>query len=159
MPNHSNILVVAEEHASGLPRLLNASVEADIIKRVAPQNMVVSLDQRGSLVHDVLATLPGASIVHFACHGQQSKENPLNSGFTLADGRLTLEELIRLNMPHAQLAYLSACESAAMDENQPDEAVNLAATMLFVGFKSVIATMWSVIILSIVLTDTNPGVS
>jgi hypothetical protein len=28
-------------------------------------------------------------------------------------------------------------------QNQPDQAIHLAAAMLFAGFKSVIATMWS----------------
>lgn len=37
---------------------------------------------------------------------------------------------------------LSACETATGDSEQPDQAVHLAAAMLFVGFRSVIATMW-----------------
>jgi hypothetical protein len=28
------------------------------------------------------------------------------------------------------------------DENIPDEALHLAATLLFAGFQSVVATMW-----------------
>jgi CHAT domain-containing protein len=51
---------------------------------------------------------------------------------------------MQLHLPNAELAYLSACETASTDEYQPDEAMNLAATMLFVGFKSVVATMWYV---------------
>jgi CHAT domain-containing protein len=49
---------------------------------------------------------------------------------------------MHLHIPNGQLAYLSACESAAADANQPDEAVNIATAMLYVGFKSVIATLW-----------------
>jgi CHAT domain-containing protein len=81
-------------------------------------------------------------VLHLACHAHQDPHDPLESGFDLPGGRLTLSQLMKLNLPEAQLAYLSACESAAVDENQPDEAMNLAATMLFVGFKSVVATMW-----------------
>jgi CHAT domain-containing protein len=33
-------------------------------------------------------------------------------------------------------------------QNQSDQAIHLAATMLFAGFKSVIATMWLVVDLS-----------
>ena len=44
----------------------------------------------------------------------------------------------------AELAFLSACQTAVGDENNPEEAVHLAAGMLAVGFKGVIATMWSI---------------
>jgi CHAT domain-containing protein len=49
---------------------------------------------------------------------------------------------MKLDLKHAQLAFLSACETAKGDREQPDQAIHLAATMLFVGFKSVIGTMW-----------------
>jgi hypothetical protein len=60
-----------------------------------------------------------------ACHHpvipQNSTDDSLKNGFSLTDGRLTLDQLVRLHMPHAQVAYLSAHESTAADENQPDE--------------------------------------
>lgn len=49
-----------------------------------------------------------------------------------------------LHLSKAQLAYLSAYEAAGTDKNQPGEVINLASTMLFVGFRSVVATMWCV---------------
>jgi CHAT domain-containing protein len=45
-------------------------------------------------------------------------------------------------LKRASLAFLSACQTAKGDQNQPDQAVHLAASFLFCGFKSVIATMW-----------------
>jgi CHAT domain-containing protein len=42
------------------------------------------------------------------------------------------------------LAFLSACETAKGDEAVPDEALHLAATLMFAGFRAVVATMWSV---------------
>jgi CHAT domain-containing protein len=42
----------------------------------------------------------------------------------------------------AVLAFLSACRTAQGDANAPDQAVHLAASMLFCGFWSVIGTMW-----------------
>lgn len=93
-------------------------------------------------VHLALSSVKSASVLHLACHGCQDQDNPLNSGFELQDGRLTLGDLMRVDTPHAQLAYLSACQSAGMDASRPDESLNLAGAMLFVGFKSVIATMW-----------------
>jgi CHAT domain-containing protein len=49
---------------------------------------------------------------------------------------------MELDLSKAFLAFLSACETARGDEGQPDQTVHLAATMLFAGFRSVVATMW-----------------
>ncbi|KAF8872483.1 hypothetical protein CPB84DRAFT_1854456 [Gymnopilus junonius] len=45
-------------------------------------------------------------------------------------------------VPNGSLAFLSACETAKGDEKIPDEAMSLAASLLFSGFRSVVATMW-----------------
>lgn len=92
----------------------------------------------------VLDGLLQASIAHFACHGSQQSGRALQGGFMLDDGMLTVERLISLRLPNAIFAFLSACETAKGDDQQLDEVVHLAATMLFVGFKSVIGTMWCV---------------
>jgi CHAT domain-containing protein len=82
-------------------------------------------------------------ILHLACHGAQKKD-PLTSGFILRDEDLTIQEIMQLDLKHASLAFLSACQTAKGKRDQPDEGVHLAASMLFCGFKSVIATMWYV---------------
>jgi CHAT domain-containing protein len=53
-----------------------------------------------------------------------------------------LSRLVELKMDTAFLAFLSACETAKGDQDQPDQIMHLAAAMMFTGFKSVIATMW-----------------
>jgi CHAT domain-containing protein len=83
-----------------------------------------------------------ANIVHLACHGIQDSNNALDSGFCLRDGRLTIEQLMKLKLDDPLLAFLSACETAKGDEDQPDQVMHLAAAMMFLGFKSVVATMW-----------------
>lgn len=44
----------------------------------------------------------------------------------------------------ADIAFLSACQTAMGDEKRPEEAVHLAAGMLMAGYRSVFATMWSI---------------
>jgi CHAT domain-containing protein len=92
-------------------------------------------------VKTVLENVSTAHFLHLACHGQQHPD-PLQSSFALKDGPLTISALMGLNLPNAMLAYLSACETAKGDANQPDQVVHLAASMLFCGFRSVVATMW-----------------
>jgi CHAT domain-containing protein len=93
-------------------------------------------------VVEIQDKLPAATILHLACHGYQNPENPLDSGFVMRDAMLTVSDIMALRLPNALLAFLSACETAKGDEQQPGQAVHLAATMLFAGFKSVVGTMW-----------------
>jgi CHAT domain-containing protein len=84
-----------------------------------------------------------AQILHLACHGVQEPD-PLKSAIQLHDGRISVADIMRLSLPHAVLAYLSACQTAKGHRDAPDQVVHLAASMLFCGFRSVIGTMWYV---------------
>lgn len=50
---------------------------------------------------------------------------------------------MKKRLPKVQLAFLSACQTSVGDESLSEEAVHLAAGMLAVGYRGVIATMWS----------------
>jgi CHAT domain-containing protein len=101
-------------------------------------------------VETALIHLRESSIVHLACHGVQDLNLPLDSGLALTDGRLKISEIMRrpagddeLDIKKTMsLAFLSACETAKSDKTVPDEAMHLAATLLFAGFRGVVATMW-----------------
>lgn len=96
----------------------------------------------GVTVPTIVGNLPEATILHLACHGYQDFKNPLESSFVLQDGRLTVSKLMGLSTPKAFLAFLSACHSGKGDRGQPDQAIHLAAAMLFIGFRSVVGTLW-----------------
>jgi CHAT domain-containing protein len=87
------------------------------------------------------------SWVHFACHGHLVAKEPFLSYFELHDNeRLTLADLIKARFSKAEfeLAFLSACNSAAVEvNNTPDEVIHLAAALQFCGFRSVVGTLWS----------------
>ncbi|TDL23350.1 hypothetical protein BD410DRAFT_858815 [Rickenella mellea] len=51
---------------------------------------------------------------------------------------------IQKHIPHAEFAFLSACQTAKGDGRRPEEAIHLAAGMLVAGYKGVIGTMWSI---------------
>jgi CHAT domain-containing protein len=99
-------------------------------------------------VADTAAAMHAANVVHLACHGIQDINDATKSGFCLGDGRLTITKLMELKLDNAFLAFLSACETAKGDKDQPDQLMHLAAAMLFTGFKSVVATMWYVGVLT-----------
>jgi CHAT domain-containing protein len=92
----------------------------------------------------VLAAVPEHSWVHLSCHGMQDLDDPSRSGFALWDGTLNVTDLAALPSQLRQLAFLSACQTAAGSRRHLDEAIHLAATMQFLGYRHVIATMWSI---------------
>jgi hypothetical protein len=95
----------------------------------------------------VPAVLPAVLVAHLAYHRKQDRANTLDSGFVLGDGTLTVAQLMALRLPNAALAVMSACETAKGDSAQPDQAVHLAAAVLFVGLRSVVGTMWCAVCL------------
>jgi tetratricopeptide (TPR) repeat protein len=102
----------------------------------------VDLIAKHATVDHVAERIQMAHFVHLACHGTQDEKSALESGFYLSNGPLKVSKLMHLNLDKAWFAYLSACETAKSDTNQPDQVVHLTAAMLHAGFKSVVATMW-----------------
>jgi CHAT domain-containing protein len=110
--------------------------------RVPTQWLTALVD---TTVETALIHLRESSIVHFACHGIQDLKQPLDSGLVLTDGRLKVLDIMRgpeRDKKCMSLAFLSASETAKGDDTVPDEAMHLAATLLFAGFRGVVATMW-----------------
>jgi CHAT domain-containing protein len=137
----AEMLIVAVEHpfeGQALPMISEES--STVHAHVSPLAKVVQVSESG----DVFKHIQSASILHMACHGTQNLVDALQSGFFLEDELLPVSKLMQLDLPQAFLAVLSACETAKGDASQPDQAIHMAATMLFAGFKSVVATMWSV---------------
>ena len=82
--------------------------------------------------------------IHLACHGIQDSARPTDSAFHLIDGPLPLKEIMKRSFAHTELAFLYACQTAKGDSKLPEEAIHLAAGMMMAGYRSVVATMWSI---------------
>ncbi|EIN04163.1 hypothetical protein PUNSTDRAFT_76828, partial [Punctularia strigosozonata HHB-11173 SS5] len=140
---HHKALLVAESNALGFGALPHASAEVELIHNVLPKSVrVIDAVNEAVDMEGTIKQFFDASIVHMACHGRQDKDDPLSSGFILRNGILKISDLMGLKIPNASFAYLSACQSATGDDMLPDEGLHLAAAMMFVGFPSVIGTMW-----------------
>lgn len=92
----------------------------------------------------VMRALPTHPWAHFACHGGQDLMDPSRGAVYLTDGPLTVLDLAAEELPAAELAFLSACQTAVGGARLPDEAIHLAAAMQLVGYRHVIATAWSI---------------
>jgi CHAT domain-containing protein len=141
------MLLVGEDSAKdpALSKLWNVRTELACVESIAATKhfgRTVETIAREATVGRVTERIGTANFVHLACHGLQHRTNALESGFYLNDDKLTISKLMELQLDHPWLAYLSACETAKGDAEQPDQVMHLAAAMLFAGFKHVVATMW-----------------
>jgi CHAT domain-containing protein len=92
----------------------------------------------------VLERLQDHRFAHIVSHGILEPGKPFDSCFKLYNGkRLSLLDIVRSQLPHAEFAFLAACHTAEMtDESPSDEVLHLAAAMQYCGFRSVVGTMW-----------------
>ncbi|KZV75835.1 hypothetical protein PENSPDRAFT_570814 [Peniophora sp. CONT] len=139
-----SVLVIAQPETPGLPRLPGTRDECTRLRTVLPTSTCTFLDHKQGTVDASLVAMRQHPWVHLACHGSQNVADPTQSAFALYDGPLTLSALMGTTADDAELAFLSACQTAVGDEKIPEESVHLAAGMLAVGFKGVVATMWSI---------------
>ncbi|THU81820.1 TPR-like protein, partial [Dendrothele bispora CBS 962.96] len=141
-----SVLIVSQPATPGQKPLEYVLNEVEAIQHYASPEHTCHLTHESATVWAVLEEMCKHEIIHLACHGIQEMGNPLSSAFYLYDGGLDLNTLMKLpvSLENAELAVLSACQTATGDENLPEEAVHLAAGMLAVGYPSVIATMWSI---------------
>ncbi|QRV80931.1 CHAT domain protein [Ceratobasidium sp. AG-Ba] len=140
----SGVLAIGQTSTPGMPQLPGTVIELDQISRRVHQTRFKRLEGSDATTLAVLGALGKYDWVHFACHASQNMIKPTLSAFHLHDGPLELDTIARNPLRNASMAFLSACQTAMGDENVPDEAVHLAAGMLMTGFRTVIATMWSI---------------
>ena len=142
------LLAVRQPPSDGLSRLPGVITELEHIRAVignSPSARTTILESSVGTVEEVLTLMKEADWVHFACHGIQDAASPTQSGLCLADQRrLKISDIIALSRSRGGLAFLSACQTAMGDEGLSDEAIHIAAGMLFAGYGGVIGTMWSI---------------
>ncbi|KAF8125430.1 CHAT domain-containing protein [Boletus edulis] len=142
------VLVVPQPSSDGQNPLRGVAPELRHIRTVvgnSPSACTTLIQSSVGTVEEVLGLMKDADWVHFACHGVQDPGKPTESGLCLADGRrLKISDIIGLSRSRGGLAFLSACQTAMGDEGLTDEAIHIAAGMLFAGYGGVIGTMWSI---------------
>ncbi|KAH9162080.1 CHAT domain-containing protein [Lactarius sanguifluus] len=131
----SILLVVPDPH-------LNVRGEIQVVQSFDTE--VTSLISRAATPAAVIDGFHHHQFVHFVGSGTLEAGKPFEAGFELHGGeRLTLLDVVRLDLPAAEFAFLSACRTAQITEGSvADEVLHLAAAVQFCGFKSVVAAMW-----------------
>jgi len=138
------MLAVGQSSIAGLMPLPGVTEEIAFIQKTLGVK-ALTLEEREATVNGVAASLSTCSWAHFACHGTQDPDKPMDSGLVMWDHhRLTLSRLAQSSLASAEFAFLSSCESAKGSKQFPNEAMHLAAGLQFIGYCGVIGTMWSV---------------
>jgi CHAT domain-containing protein len=129
-------LIVSVPAAPGLPPLPHVRTETTALRRRFQQPQVLYGDQ--AVRQAVLDALPQHSWVHFACHAVGT--DGIEPGRLLlhdhASAPLTVGDLARLHLEHAELVFLSACETSVGREELDDEAFHIAGTCRMAGFRA-----------------------
>jgi tetratricopeptide (TPR) repeat protein len=139
-------LTLALPITPGLAPLPRADGEArDLDSRVPGGTMLIG---PAATRDELLQRLPQHNCLHFAGHGSQDPADLSGSALYCydhqANGPVTLDDIAGLRLANADLAFLSACETAVGATQIPDEAMHMAGGLLAAGFAHVVATHWSV---------------
>ncbi|MET9887331.1 CHAT domain-containing protein [Streptomyces sp. NPDC006430] len=136
----TEMLGVAVPNADGMAELRHAVPEVGSLREQFPTMTAVIGPQ--ATRDTVLEQLVSHSWLHFAGHGSQ---------YSLAGGALhctdhviSLREVTALRLTAAELAFLSACDTAGGVASLADEFAHLAGGLHLAGFRHVIATQWSI---------------
>ncbi|KAG8735843.1 hypothetical protein FRC10_010091 [Ceratobasidium sp. 414] len=141
----SGLLTVGQASTPGFSPLPGTTQELDNIAQKATQAPTMRLEAERATREGVLEAMEKYSWVHLACHASQNPTNPTASAFHLHDGPLDLATIAQKHFKNADLAFLSACQTAAGDRVLSEESMHLAAGMVMAGYRTVVATMWPVV--------------
>jgi CHAT domain-containing protein len=120
------------------PRLRHAP--AEVRELAALYDRPTVLDGKAAAAADTLRALDGAALAHIACHGHFRSDSPLFSSLELADGSLNVYELQTLRQT-PEMVVLSACDLATSDLHPGDEVLGLAAALLAMGTRTIVASV------------------
>jgi CHAT domain-containing protein/tetratricopeptide (TPR) repeat protein len=144
------MLVVAMPSTPGAADLPGAAREAALLTSLGQAGPVLGswVGAAGPATREtVTAALPRYAMAHFACHARCDPADPAASVLFLQDDQgapLTLGDILALSLDHAQLAYLSACETALTPARLANEALHLVTAFGLAGYPQVIGTLWQI---------------
>lgn len=94
-------------------------------------------------VHEFTEAASRADLIHVACHGFFSDQQPLASGLRLGDRWLTLRDTYQLRL-RAHLVTLSACDTGRAAVDAGNELVGMVSGILAAGARALLVSLWRV---------------
>lgn len=136
-------LGVAWPGQRGNPQYLeHARQEVETIGQLFSQPELL-LDQSATMT-SVVRQAPSHQVIHFGCHGWFETDFPEQSGLMLADGWLTIYQILSELRLQARLVTVGACLSGQARVRTGDEFTGLTQALLSSGAGAVTSSLWSV---------------
>lgn len=96
----------------------------------------------GGTLAEVVEALPSCRFVHFDCHADQDLDDPSRGGIAFPDGILRVFDIAAMPLA-GDFVALAACKTAVGGADLLDEAITLAASIHYTGFRHVVASLWN----------------
>jgi CHAT domain-containing protein len=143
--NPHSVITDRNGEQKSLAPLPAAEIESEIICRMFDNS--TRLQEDAATLDEVTKLLPQPhNIFHFTGHGSYDFDNPQQSTLYLSDThRLTVKEIIQLDLSNYKLICLPACETALTDKQTIlAEYVGLTSGFMRAGVGCVVSTLWPV---------------
>lgn len=144
--DRKNFVAFANSTRKDSAPLPEAEREAnDIGKLYAPSSIFVKTAATEKRVRTEAAN---AKVLHLAVHGEINQTNPFESALlftpeTSDDGRLTVSEILQMNLPDS-LVVLSSCDTSNGQVLSGEGLLSLSWAFLASGGQTVVAAQWAV---------------
>lgn len=130
-----------------LDRLPHAADEVRGFTTRYPDAVVLRSD--GATRNAVTSALPRAAVTHFVGHAVFDDERPERSYIVLASephapGRITAEELARMDLRRVQLVVLAACRTVRSGRRRAAGFTGLSGALLAAGAGGTVGSTWDV---------------
>ncbi|MCL1473559.1 CHAT domain-containing protein, partial [Argonema antarcticum] len=130
----------------GVVNAIKKQFKAAIVfkEKHAKRSALLNLNDSGKT--DANPQLKTTNSLFFYCHGFFDPNSPLDSGLQLADGNLTLADIIaHFDLKNCRLVTMSACETSFTDFNSnSDEYIGLPSGFMLAGSHNIIGSLWTV---------------
>jgi CHAT domain-containing protein len=135
--DHTRALVIGHGNGGHLPGVI---AEAKAVAELIPGECY--LDELATR-QAVIDAAPRYGVIHLAAHGEARPDNPTFAHLQLADGQLSVADVLELDLRGA-LVTLSACESGRAIVVGGDELVGLNRGFLYAGAATLVQSLWRI---------------
>ncbi|RNG18520.1 CHAT domain-containing protein [Streptomyces botrytidirepellens] len=135
-------LVVSMPETPGASSLPGADQEADFLADLFPRARTL---RGAAATRDAFEReLAGHPWLHFAGHGINTHDGAVLLLHDCEERPFSTDDVLRLDLPDAELAFLSACETTQNSILLPDESTHFGAALAVAGYRDVVGTLWRV---------------
>jgi CHAT domain-containing protein/predicted LPLAT superfamily acyltransferase len=140
-PSTSFTFGIVQDAQDNLP---GAKFEGEAISQLLTviQRLCGSKEATVEAFQQMLAS--GINGLHSSQHGYCRFDRPTESALLLADGKITVGQLIISHYPELRQVFLSACETNLGHATATDDLLTLATGFICAGASTVISSLWRV---------------